>query len=111
MAASKAVKQKNTMLSELAFSGRHTSQSVWLLTPKFNAVCTDFREQTQWVALFHCKDKDSFAECLQENDVIPTREERDLVRNLLAATGHSKIILKTDQPCAYKMLKPGECGM
>jgi len=44
------------MLSELAFSGRHAKQSVWVLVQKYNTVCKDLREQTKWVALFHCKD-------------------------------------------------------
>jgi len=45
------------MLSELAFSGRHAKQSLWVLVQKYNAVCKDLREQTKWVALFHCKDR------------------------------------------------------
>ena len=36
--ASKALTKKKDMLSELAFSGRHASQSVWVLTQKYNAV-------------------------------------------------------------------------
>lgn len=109
MAGSKALSKKKTKLSDLAFSGRHALQSVWILTQKYNSVVTDFREQTRWVALFHCKDRDSFAECLHENDVIPSKEERELVRSLLAAARHSKVILHTDQPTDYKVLKAGEC--
>ena len=61
------------MLSELAFSGRHANISVWVLTQKYNSVLPDLREQTHWVALdFHCKDGDSFEDCLREKDVIPT---------------------------------------
>lgn len=89
------------MLSTLAFSGRHADQSVWILTQKYNAVLTDFREQTRWCAVFHTKDRDSFDECLRENYVIDTREERDAVRKQLAETRHSKPVLKTDQPTAY----------
>ena len=96
--------KKKDMLSELAFSGRHAGASVWVLTQKFNAVGKDLREQTKWVALFHCKDRDSFEDCLRENDVIPTREERAAVRQLLAETKHAKLVLKTDQPAAYQVL-------
>jgi hypothetical protein len=108
MSASKALSMKKDMLSELAFSGRHADQSVWVLSQKFNAVCKDFREQTRWTALFHCKDRSSFGDCLEENDVVPSSEERAEVRKLLAATKHAKLILKTDQPTAYKVLMPGE---
>ena len=61
----------------------------------------DLRELTRWVALFHCKDRDSFEDCLRENDVILTREERALVRQQLAEIKHAKLLLKTDQPAAY----------
>ena len=66
--ATKALTKKRDMLSELAFSGRHADISVWVLTQKYTSVLTDLREQTRWVALFHCKDRDSFEECLREND-------------------------------------------
>ena len=99
--ATKALSKKKDMLSELAFSDRHAKQSVRVLTQKYNYVPKDLREQTRWVALFHCKDRDSFKDCLRENGVIPTREERALVRQQLAETKHAKLLLKTDQPAAY----------
>ena len=64
--ASTALTKKKHMLSMLAFSGRHAEQSVWVLTQKYNSVLKDFREQTRWVCLFHCKDRDSFEDCLRE---------------------------------------------
>ena len=91
------------MLSELAFSGRHAEQSVWVLTQKFNAVLNDLREQTRWVALFHCKDRDSFEDCLRENDIVPPGE-RMAIRQKLAQIKHAKLLLKTDQPSAYQVL-------
>ena len=102
-ATSKALTQKKNKLSEFCFSGRHAQQSVWVLTQKYNSVLKDLREQTRWVALFYCKDRDFFEECLRENDVIPTRDERVAVRRLLAETKHTKLLLKTDQPTAYKI--------
>ena len=66
--------KKKNMLSELAFSGRHAQQSVWVLTQKYNSVLTDLHEQARWVAIFHCKDRDSFNECLRENDIVPPEE-------------------------------------
>ena len=66
-----ALTKKKNMLSMLAFSGRHAEQSVWVLTQKYNSVLKDLREPTRWVCLFHCKGRDSFEDCLRENDVIP----------------------------------------
>ena len=103
MSASKALTKKKDMLSELAFSGRHAQQSVWVLSQRYNSVLKDLREQTRFVVLFHCKDRDSFWEALRENDVIP-REEQAAVRQKLAETPHAKLLLKTDQPAAYRLL-------
>ena len=100
MAASKALTKKKDMLSELAFSGRHAKQSVWVLVQKYNAVCKELREQTKWVALFHCKDRFSFTDALDENDVVP-HELRASLRSSLAERKHAKVVLKTDQPTAY----------
>ena len=96
--------QKKNVLSELAFSGRHADQSVWVLTQKYNAVLKDLREQTRWVCLFHCKNRDSFEDCLRDDDVIPTREQRALVRQQLAERKDAKLLLKSDQPAAYMVL-------
>ena len=96
--------KKKDMLSMLAFSGRHAEQSVYVLTQRYNSVLKDLREQTRWVCLFHCKDRDSFEDCLRENDVIPSREQRVLVRQQLAETKHAKLLLKTDQPVCYTVL-------
>jgi hypothetical protein len=103
-AASKALTKKKDMLSELAFSGRHADQSVWVLTQKYNSVLKDLREQTKWLALFYCKDRDSFDECLRENDVVPTQAERVALRKLLSEGKHAKLLLKTDQPTAYHLV-------
>ena len=90
-------KKEKDMLSMLAFSGRHAEQSVWVLTQKYNSVLKDLREQTRWVCLFHCKNRDSFEDCLRENDVIPSREQRALERQQLAETKHAKLLLQPDQ--------------
>ena len=46
-------------------------------------------------------DRDSFEDCLWENGVIPTLEQRALVRQQLAERKHATLLLKTDQPAAY----------
>ena len=92
------------MLSILTFSGRHAEQTVWVLTQKYNSVLKDLREQTRWVCLFHCKDRDSFEDCQRENDAIPSREQLAFVRQQLAEAKHAKLLLKTDQPVCYTVL-------
>ena len=100
----KDIVKKRKTLSFLAYSGRHANISVWIITQKYNAVLKDFREQLKFVVLFYCKDRDWFDACLQENDVINTKEERDCVKNQLKSVKHATLILKTDQPTNYKVV-------
>jgi hypothetical protein len=91
-------------LAKLAMTGRHALQSVWCLTQKYNEIPRGFRTQTMWVCLFFTKDRDSFEDCLRENFVIQSSEERDAVRQQLAQTEHAKLVLKTAWPAAYQVL-------
>jgi len=99
--ATKELTKKRDMLSELAFSGRHAEQSVWVISQRYNSVLKDLREQTKWLCMFYTKDRDSFDNCLRENDVIPTLEERQRIKEELKRKKHRKLILKTDQPTDY----------
>ena len=91
-------------LSELAFSGRHRNHFLWVLTQKYNSVSKDIREQIKWLCLFFTKDRDSFEECLRENDVIPNKSERDRLKKCLQDRPYSKLILKCYQPTGYHLL-------
>ena len=102
-AASRDIHKKRQTLSKLAFSGRHDGISVWVITQKYNSVLKDFREQTKWVALFCCKDKSSYDECLEENDVIECKEEKIKIKADLRSSKHAKLLLKTDPPFSYKV--------
>ena len=99
--ATKELTKKKDMLSELAFSGRHAEQSVWVISQRYNSVLKDLREQTKWLCMFYTKDRDSFENCLRENDVIPTLEERQRIKDELSKVKHRKLILRTDQPTGY----------
>ena len=99
--ATKELTKKKDMLSELAFSGRHAEQSVWVISQGYISVLKDLREQTKRLCMFYNKDRDSFENCLRENDVIPTLEERQRIKDELSKVKHRKLILKTDQPTGY----------
>jgi len=69
----------------------------------YNSVLSDLREQTRWVALFHCKDSDS-EDCLCENNGIHWKEERVVIWWLLAEDKHAKLRLKNHQVAAYMVI-------
>ena len=77
------INKKRDALSELAFSGCHRNHSLRVLTQKYNLVSKDIREQIKWLCLFFTKDRDSFEDCLRENDVIPDRDKRDRLKTCL----------------------------
>ena len=96
--------KKRDALSELAFSGRHRNHSLWVLTLKYNSVSKDVREQIKWLCLFFTKDRDSFEDCLRENDVILDKSEKDMLKKCLQDRPYSKLILKCYQPTGYYLL-------
>ena len=91
------INKKRDALSELAFSGRHRNHSLWVLMQKYNSVSKDVREHIKWLCLFFIKDRDSFEDCLRENDVIPDKSERDRLKKCLQDRPYSKFIQKCYQ--------------
>ena len=98
------INKKRDALSELAFSGRHRNHSLWVLTQKYNSVSKDVREQIKCLCLFFTKDRDSFEDCLRENNVIPNKNERDGLKKYLQDRPYSKLIQKCYQPTGYYLL-------
>lgn len=45
--ATKELTKKKDMLFELAFSGRHAEQSMWVISQRYNSVLKDLRVQTK----------------------------------------------------------------
>ena len=94
------INKKRDALSELVFSGHHRNHSLWGLTQKYKNV----REQIKWLCLFFTKDRDSFEDCLRENDVIPYKSKKDRLKRCLQDGPYSKLILKCYQPTGYHLL-------
>ena len=102
------INKKRDALSELAFSGRHRNHSLWVLMQKYNSVSNNVREQIKWLCLFFTKDRDSFEDCLRENDVIPDKNERDRLKKYLQDRPYSKLILNVTNPLAI-ICYPASC--
>ena len=71
---------------------------------KYKSVSKDVREQIKWLCLFFTKDRDSFEDCLRENEVIPDKNKRDRLKKCLQDRPYSKLILKCYQPTGYHLL-------
>ena len=101
--ATKELTKRKDMLSQLALSGRHAEQSVWIISQRYISVLKDLREQAKWVCMFYTKDRDSFEYCLRENDVVPLVEKHK-IKEELSKVKHRKLILKTDQQTGYWLI-------
>ena len=71
---------------------------------KYNSISKDLREQLKWFSLFFTKDRDSFENCLRENDVVPHKNARDRLKKCWQDKSYSKLILKSYQPIGYYLL-------
>ncbi len=94
--------KKRSALTELAFTSRHYGISVWITAQKYNSVNKSFREQLSWLAIFYCKDKDSFKEALDENNAVEN-EKRNEIHQTLKESCHKKLIIRNDPPVMYRI--------
>ena len=100
MAFDNAIKSKKPALEELAFTSRHYGISIWIISQKYNSINKSFRDNLSWLALFYCKDKDSFENTLDENNVVP-KNQRIKISNILCDRPHSAVVIKNDHPRAF----------
>ena len=76
------INKKRDALSELAFTSRHRNYSLFVLAQKYISASKDIREQIKWFCIFFTKDRDSFEDCLRENDVISDKDERNGLKSV-----------------------------
>ena len=57
--------------------------------------------------MFYCKDKNSFDQCLDENDVVPA-DRRQEIKDILRKVEYSKLVSKTEPLVSYEVLEPGK---
>jgi len=94
-------KMKSTALTKLAFHGRHSNISCWVITQKYNAIVKDFRQNIQVLVFFYDKDKKSRDAAIEKNDIgITPAEKNDIVRHLKTVK-NSKLIMKLSHPFSY----------
>ena len=74
------------------------------LNAKIYSIFKDVREQLKWLSSFFTKDRDSFEDCLRENDVVPDKNERDRLKKCLQNKLYSELILKCYQPTGFYLL-------
>ena len=102
LAFDKSIKSKKPALEELAFISRHLRISIWIISQKYNSINKSFRDQLSWLAIFYCKDRDSFRNALYENNAVPA-DKIDQINETLKMREYSKLIIRNDNPIMYKI--------
>ena len=98
-----SVRNRDTALTKLAYTSRHSGISIWIITQKYNSVSKCFREQSSWVALFYCKDKDSFLYATDENNVLDADDKVEAAE-FLKSSPRGKLLIRTDPSIEFKLL-------
>ena len=87
-------------LLELAISGRHRGQSLWLLTQSCTAVPNNIRRQAKMLYIWYPKNRTDLNTIHEENDVMGP-EELARVKAQLKLGKHTCLIMRMEHPRAY----------
>ena len=90
-------------LLELAISGRHKAQSLWLLTQSYTAIPNNIRRQAKMLYVWYPKNRMDLNTIHKENDVIETPEELATVKRELKWGKHTCLIMRMEHPRAYEI--------
>ena len=55
--------------------------------------------------MFYCKDKTSFDQCLDENDVVPA-DRRQEITDILRKVKYSKFVIRTEPAVSFDVVMP-----
>jgi hypothetical protein len=94
------LKRKNSELCNLAFSGRHSNLTVWVINQKYNSVVKDYRENMRMLILFYNPDEKAMKFALEDNAIIP-KEKRSEVLEILKSNKTAKLIIRREYPRSY----------
>ena len=72
--ADETLNKRCQMLLELAISGRHRGQSLWLLTQSYTAISNNVRKQAEMLYIWYPKNRTDLNTIHEENDVIGPKE-------------------------------------
>ena len=97
--ADETLDKRRQPLLEFAISGRHRSNSLWLLTQSYTAVPNNIRRQAKMLHVWYPKNRAEFNVIHEENDII---EMRELAR-VKAQLKRGSLIMRMEHPRAYKI--------
>lgn len=100
--ADSSLDKKRQPLLELAISGRHRNDSLWLLTQSYTAIPKKLRRQAKMLHVWYPKDRDDLNTIHKENNVIK-EEELNQVKEKLEEGKHTCLVMSMVFPRMYKV--------
>ena len=100
--ADEALDKRRQPLLELAISGRHRTDSLWLLAQSYTAVLNNIRRQAMMLYVWYPKNRTDLKVIHEENDVIEM-EELVRVKAQLKRGKHTCLIMRMEHPRACEI--------
>ena len=97
-AFSKDLKSRVNILTRLAFSARHDSISVWVLTQQYTSIAKTFRENIGMLVLYYTPSKNDIKEIIENYGMELNKEEVTRYIKQLKETPYSKLVFRLRQP-------------
>lgn len=99
--ADEKLDKKRQPLLELAISGRHRNHTMWLLTQSYTAIPKNLRRQAKMLYVWYPKDRQDLATIHEENDVIESRSEIQMVKERLKDGKYTHLVMRMEHPRTY----------
>ena len=100
--ADEALNKRCQPLLELAISGCHRQDSLWLLTQSYTAIPNNIRRQAKMLYIWYPKNRTDLNTIHEENDIIETGELAR-VKAQLKRGKHTCLIMRMEHPRAYQV--------
>ena len=100
--ADEALDERRQLLLELAISGCHRGNSLWLLTQSYTAIPNNIRRQAKMLYVWYQKNRTDLNVIHEENDVIEMGELAR-VKAQLKRGKHTCLIMRMEHPRAYEI--------
>ena len=103
--ADSSLDRKRNSLIDLAISGRHKNHSLWFLTQSYSAIPRNVRRQAKMLYVWFPKDRNDLIAIHEENDVIETKEELKVIKELLKNGKHTCLVLRIEHPRCHEVIQ------
>ena len=101
--ADEELDKKRKSLLELAISGRHRDNYLWLQTQSYSAIPKNLRRLAKAIFVWYPKEKTDLKMICDENNVL-TDDELVIVRDFLRTSKHVYTYVRNEHPQGFNVL-------